>query len=68
MSQQTKSMELDPVDDTQIARVCLELAGGGYSVAQTFKAIGWQRILREKGKLKVKSSTGQHVLLTLKKS
>lgn len=36
------------------AKVCVELAGGGWTTAQTRKAMEYLRKLEETGKLKVK--------------
>lgn len=42
------------IDRNQAAKVCLELAGGGYTVQQTAKAMEWQHTLLETGELRTR--------------
>ena len=53
----TKSGVTRTFPDDKLAAICLELAGGGYTAAQTAKAMQYQDALTKEGTLKVRTMT-----------
>jgi len=51
-----------------LPRLCLLIAGGGYTVQQTTKAMEYQQIVNDKKYLKVKANNQQKAFVVIEKT